>query len=203
MFGFAKKKVSFTGDLTHLISKHNDLFYVKGQTVEVPKGYEVILINKKGQIQSVKNAYEFKLNSSIKYVYYAKSDKIVIRGKWGTSQRVTIKDQNNNPISIGSHGEFEYRLINPIRFINTRMNHDKFVDEKSTNEVVLSRVTEIFYKVISEIKTINSEKISDSTLDIKQKIKRELSSKLIDIGIELTNLTVENLNIRLSNQEGK
>jgi len=196
MFGFKKEKISFTGDTNHLISRHINTNFRKGQLVEVPKGYEVVLINKEGKTETVKNVHEFKLNAKLKFLYYSKSNRLTIKAKWGTSTRLTATNHNGKVILIGAHGTFDYRLINAVKFINNRMANFAYANESLLSEMVLSRVTEIFQTVIVEEGSINDIDPAIFTLNLKKKIRLMLQQDLEEDGIELVNFTISDLNIK-------
>ena len=196
MFGLGKKKVAFAGDVNHLITKHSADKYGKGQVVEVPKGYDVIMIASDGTIESLKNAFEFKLKDKIKYVYYVKSTKTIMKGNWGTPARISVKEKGGSQVTLGAYGTFEFRLVNAIKFINTSMTNIEFVDEGLLTELVLARVVEVFQQVVREIKVVDQEEINDLTLLFKEKVTENLNRKLDDSGIEMVEILIENLNIQ-------
>jgi membrane protease subunit (stomatin/prohibitin family) len=196
MFGLNKKdKVAFSGNPKHLISRHQAIKYKKGQLIEVPKGYQLVLISKDGRVESFKDKHEFRLDKEFKYIYYVKSDKVLLRGKWGTAKRIIVKDTDNNNVSLGTHGVFEYRLLNPIRFIDTQINNHEFIDSLILEDIVAEYALNSLRLALSELKQVNKDTgILNSALTIK--IKNSLENKLNRIGIELIDFAIENITLR-------
>jgi membrane protease subunit (stomatin/prohibitin family) len=196
MFGSKKNKISFNGNSSHLISRHDGKEYKKGQIIEVPKGYEAILIEKEGRIEPFKNTHEKKLAFDLKYIYYVKSDKTVIKGNWGTSKRVLTKNQNNDLITLGAHGEFEYRLVNSVKFINNRINNIEHIDESVLTNIILAKAIEAFQVIVVQTGAIDESKLTEITLNIKPQVQAILFERLIKDGIELIDFTIKNVNTR-------
>jgi membrane protease subunit (stomatin/prohibitin family) len=193
---FFKKKVSFSGDSNHLISKHNANSYDKNQKVEVPRGYEVILMEASGQSEVLRNVLEFKLKDKTKYIYYVKGTKNILKGNWGTPSRIDVKTVEGKISTLGGYGTFEFKLANPLKFINTRMNTSDFVEESNLVELVLSKIIELFQLASTQLPTVDESKMTEVTLKYKTKVQDLLKKKLDENGIEIVDFVIENLNVQ-------
>jgi membrane protease subunit (stomatin/prohibitin family) len=193
---FFKKKVSFSGDANHLISKHSANSYDKNQKVEVPKGFEVILMEANGQSEVLRNVLEFKLKDKTKYIYYVKSTKNILKGNWGTPSRIEVKATDGKILTLGGYGTFEFKLTNPLKYINTRMSSSEFTDENSLVELVLSKLIEMFQLSSTKLPAIDESKMTEVTLSYKRKVQELLKAKLEENGIELVDFVIENLNVQ-------
>jgi len=192
---FKKQKVSIEGNESYLLIKHGGTSFAKKQIVEVPKGYEVILFEADGTTEIIKNKLEFKLSNPVKYIYYAKSSKVIYKGSWGTTSRLQVQT-DSGLMTLGGYGNLEYKLSNAIKFVNTRLINIEFVDEETLTNMVLDKLPELFQLALSEIKDVDESKLTDLTLELKSKVFEMLSKKLNSNGIELTDFVIENINLQ-------
>jgi membrane protease subunit (stomatin/prohibitin family) len=193
---FFKKKVSFSGDSNHLISRHNADSYDKNQTVEVPRGYAVVLMEADGRTEQLEKDLEFKLKDKTKYIYYVKGTKNILKGNWGTPSRIDVKTVEGKVATIGGYGSFEFKLSNALKFINTRMSNSEFAEEATLTELVLSKIIELFQLASTELPSIDESKMTKITLEYKNKVQELLKEKLYENGIEIVDFVIENLNVQ-------
>jgi membrane protease subunit (stomatin/prohibitin family) len=193
---FFKKKVSFSGEANQLISKHSANSYDKNQKVEVPRGYEVILMEANGQSEVLRNVLEFKLKDKTKYIYYVKGTKNILKGNWGTPSRIDVKTVEGKISTLGGYGTFEFKLANPLKFINTRMNNSEFAEETTLTELVLSKIIELFQLASTQLPSIDESKMTEVTLKYKSRVQDLLKKKLDENGIEIVDFVIENLNVQ-------
>lgn len=193
---FGKKSVKFEGNLEHLIVLHRRDKYPKNTLVEVPKGYEVVIFEPNGTTEVIKNMFEFKLKYEAKYIYYVKSNKAIFQSKWGTPSRINVLGDNGATKSLGAYGNIEFKLMNPVRFINNRLNTFQYLDEETFIQLVLSKLPEFFQIAVKDLEPIN---LSDSTglaLNLKKSLMDHVAKRLDEMGIELTDIVVENANLQ-------
>ena len=193
---FFKKKVSFSGEANQLISKHSANSYDKNQKVEVPRGYEVILMEANGQSEVLRNVLEFKLKDKTKHIYYVKGTKNILKGNWGTPSRIDVKTVEGKISTLGGYGTFEFKLANPLKFINTRMNNSEFAEETTLTELVLSKIIELFQLASTQLPSIDESKMTEVTLKYKSRVQDLLKKKLDENGIEIVDFVIENLNVQ-------
>jgi membrane protease subunit (stomatin/prohibitin family) len=191
---FFKKKVSFNGDVNHLISKHDANSYDKNQLIEIPRGYSVILMEANGRTVT-KTELEFKLTDKTKYVYYVKSTKNIFTNPWGTPSRIEVKTKQGNIVTLGGYGTFEFKLSNPIKYINTKMNTLDFVDIDQLSAVVLSKIIDLFQETSTKLPPIDESDMTQVTLNYKSKLLELLKERLDDNGIEVIDFMIDNLNL--------
>ena len=193
---FGKKIVKFEGNPEHLIVLHRRDRYAKNTLVEVPKGYEVAIFEPDGTTEVIKNVYEFKLKNDAKYIYYVRSNKVIFQSKWGTPSRINVLDQEGRANSLGSYGNIEFKLMNPVRFINNRLSAFQYLDEEGLIQLVLSKLPEFFQLAIKDVEPIDASDVTGLGLAIKNSLMQNVAKRLDDMGIELVDVVVENVNLQ-------
>lgn len=195
MFG-SKNKVTFQGNNEDLIVLAKVKKLSKNTLVEVPKGYETILVDTEGKMELFKNRLEFKLQSYYKYLYFVKSYQSVHNTNWGTRSRIQVETKENKIMTLGSYGNLEFQLMNPSRYINTRMQGKDSVTAKDLTEMILDKIPEFFQETVSEYGLIDASNLNKVTIGFKKMFKEKLSDYLEYSGIELVGLVVENINLQ-------
>jgi len=192
---FKKPIISHHPDANHLISKVPGEAFKKGTTLKVAQGYEAILMDQDGSLEVIKNTYELKLDRLVYYIYFAKSNRKIIKTNWGTPNRIQLETKEGKK-TLGAFGATEFQLKNPIRFITTRMNEDLFVDELGLAKLVLSRIPELFHQVVPSLEPLEIAKESVLTNQFKETLTPLLSDALDDLGIELKSFMIDNVNFK-------
>ena len=190
---FKKKPITHQPDATHLISKVPGEAFKKSQTLKIPPGYEAILIDQDGSQEVIKNVFELKFDHPVYFVYFAKSNRKIIKTNWGTPTRIKC-ETNEGPKTMGAFGSVEFQLKNPIRFITTRMSGDSFVDETILAKLVLAKIPDLFHQVVPSIEPLDISKESVLTTTFKTQLTPKLDATLDDLGIQIKSFVVENMN---------
>jgi len=198
---FKKSITKHQPETEHLVSKVPGSGFKKGQSVSVPQSYEAILMDREGTVEIVKNQLQVKLESGIEYIYFAKSNRKVMRSNWGTPSRINVETSKGKQ-SLGGFGYVEFQLTNPVRLINTRMQNDEFADEASLSKLVLSRVPELLHQVLPTLEPLDIANESKLIIQLKEALTPLLKESLDSLGIGLQALVVENINFQ-SQQGGE
>ncbi len=190
-----KKKVFLDMKQEYLIERHPNRDFSKGTKVSVLKNQELVLVTPGGLMEVLKNTYDYKLKEKVKYLYFASSNKSVQSANWGTKSRVQIEISNQLK-TLGGYGSIQFRLINPVRYIEKRMGNNTFVTAEMLTDLVLAKVPESMVEVVLELQEKDKKDINTLTLKVKNLLTNLLSETLAQMGIELVDLVVTNLNLQ-------
>jgi hypothetical protein len=192
---FKKKVFMHSPESHHIISKVPENGFKKGESVQVPQGYEALLFEADGGQELIKNQLLIKLENPIQYVYFAKSNRRIIRSNWGTPNRIKVNTEVGLK-SFGGFGFVEFQLINPLRFVATRMSNETFVDEAIITQIVLGRIPEAMHQVLPGLEPLSTENESVIINQLVESLKPVLNKALDNIGIRLETLVIENINFQ-------
>lgn len=180
-------------EASHLISKVPGSHFRKGTPLKIPQGYEAVLMDQDGSQEVIKNTFEIKLDRPIYYIYLAKSNRKILKSNWGTATRIQCETKVGKQ-SLGAFGTVEFQLINPIRFITTRMIEDTYVDETILSKLVLAKIPDLFHQVVPELEPIDTSKESVITNAFKKHLTPKLEATLDDLGIQIKSFVIANMN---------
>jgi membrane protease subunit (stomatin/prohibitin family) len=195
MFGIFRKKIQFSMNESYLIEKHPGKDFKKKSKLSLQKNQEVILVYPDGLSETIKNQFDLTLKEKVKYLFYAQSNRSVQTVNWGTKSRVAIQI-NNKPQTLGGYGTIEFRLMNPMRYIEKRMGNHTFVTPEMLTELVLSKIPEELLHVVVDLKKADQQDINTLTLAVKKALLVRMSDVLSEMGIELTDLVITNINLK-------
>jgi membrane protease subunit (stomatin/prohibitin family) len=195
MFGIFRKKIQFNMNQAYLIEKHPGKDFKKNTKVSLQKNQELVMVYPDGLSETIKNQFDLKLKEKVKYLFYAQSNRSVQSVNWGTKSRVAIQVQSS-PKTLGGYGMIEFRLMNPTRYIEKRMGNANFVTPDMLTELVLSKIPEELLQVVVGLKDTDKKDINTLTLAVKKSLTIRLSDVLSEMGIELTDLVITNINLK-------
>jgi membrane protease subunit (stomatin/prohibitin family) len=193
---FNKKVITFTGDVSHYITKHPEQGFKKKQQVEVPNNYELVLIAEDGTTEVIRNQYVVKLKEPYRFMYFVKNNKKIIKTNWGTASRIQTKTKQNETVSIGGYGTIEFRMVNAIRLISYRMNNDAFIDEELLIEMLLSKLPEVLADAVDTLGLIDAEDINALQKDLKEQTLEKLKHQGTLMGLDIADFVIEHINVQ-------
>lgn len=192
---FSKPKIKLEMKEEYLIQRHPDQDFKKKRIVETLKNQEIILIYPNGTSEASKNNFEYTLKEPVKYIYYVKSNKLIHQSNWGTKSRVEINFDGQKQ-TLGGYGSIEFKLMNPTRYIERRMSTAMFLTPEMLTEFVLARIPEALVSVVLKLKESEKKDMNTLTVAVKQRLSEELTVSLSEMGIELVELIITNLNLQ-------
>lgn len=195
MFGLFSKKIQFSINEAYLIEKHPGKDFKKKTKISLEKNQELILVYPDGLSEAVKNQFDIKLKEKVKYLFYAQSNRSVQSVNWGTKSRVaiTIGDKEQ---TLGGYGMIEFRLMNPMRYIEKRMGTASYVTPEMLTELVLSKIPQELLSVVMDLSDKQKAEINTLTVAVKKGLLKQMKDILHEMGIELTDLVVTNVNLK-------
>lgn len=195
MFGLFRKKINFSMKNDYLIEKHPGRDFKKKTKVSLQKNQELILVYPDGLSETLKNQFDIVLKEKVKYLFYAQSNRSIQSVNWGTKSRVMI-DIDGTQQSLGGYGSIEFRLMNPMRYIEKRMGNGTFVTPEMLSELVLAKIPEELIQVVLDLSATDKSDVNVLTLAVKEKLQSRLTTVMSEMGIEVSNLIVGNINLR-------
>jgi membrane protease subunit (stomatin/prohibitin family) len=192
---FKSKSIVYDFDNNHIISKIPGQNFKKGSTIDNPPGFEAVLLDQDGSQEVIKNTHLIKLNRPVYNIFYVQSNRKIIKAKWGTPTRIKVKTQDGYQ-NLGGYGHIEFQLINPLRYINTRLNNNQYLDEEMLTKMVLSWIPDLFHQIMKDLEPIDSNEESANVLKLKELLQPKLDKVLDEVGVLLKTLNVENLNFQ-------
>lgn len=195
MFGLFRKKLQFSIKDDYLIEKHPGRDFKKKTKVSLQKNQELILVYPDGLSETLKNQFDIVLKERVKYLFYAQSNRSIQSVNWGTKSRVQIEFQGTQQ-TLGGYGSIEFRLMNPMRYIEKRMGNATFVTPNMLADLVLAKIPEELLQVVMDLSEKDKVDLNVLTLAIKEKLQERLSQSMSEMGIEVTALIVGNINLK-------
>ncbi len=170
------------------------VFVCKGQIADIFGPGDYTLDTDNLPILSTLEALPYLFNSPIKSDLYFINTTQFLNNKWGTKNPIIKRDPELGIVRIGAFGTFAFRVSDPAVFMN---------------EMFGARSLNMTYDIIEYLKSFVSEAIAqclgeteESVLDLAMKY-RELSAvitpyvneKSMKLGIEISEATIENINL--------
>lgn len=197
---FKKPTIRHQPDADHLISRVNQRHFKKGVTVEIPSGYELVCVDASGASEVIKNVLTHKLPEAVELLFFVKNNRRVIRSNWGTPNRLNVTTTKGDH-TLGGYGHVEFQLINPVRFIMTRMTEDLTLTEQALTKLVLGHVTTMLRNVLPPMEPLDVTQETTLIKQLSQAMEKEFARVLDDFGIASKSLVIENLNVKPLEEE--
>ncbi len=170
------------------------VFVSKGQIADILGPGDYTLDTGNLPVLSTLEAFPYRFNSPIKSDLYFINTTQFLNNKWGTKNPIIKKDAEIGLVRIGAFGTFAFRVSDPEVFMN---------------EIFGARSLNLTCDIVDYLKSFVGEAIAqclgeaeESILDLATKY-RELSSvitpyvngKAEKLGIEISEATIENINL--------
>ena len=195
MFGLFIKKIQFSMNEAYLIERYSGKDFKKNTKISLQKNQELIVVYPDGLSETLKNQFDIKLKEKVKYLFYAQSNRSVQSVNWGTKSRVSI-EVNGKAQTLGGYGTIEFRLMNPMRYIEKRMGTATFVTPEMLTDLVLSKIPQELLQVVMDLSDKQKKDINTLTVAVKKGLQTQMTEVLNEMGIELTDLVVTNVNLK-------
>lgn len=192
---FGSKPIELVMKDQYLIERHPNQDFKKGTKVTIQKNQELVLMLPGGLMEVIKNQFDLRLDERVKYLYFALSNKAIQQSNWGTKSRVQL-EIDGIPKSLGGYGTIQFRLMNPIRYIEKRMGNATFVTAEMLTDLVLAKIPEALSQIALELKESDKREINKLTIKVKELLSQALTTVLSDMGIELVDMVVTNINLQ-------
>ncbi len=194
-------KLSFEGKKEDLITLHPITNIPKKSSIEIPQGYHIVLLNKDGTSELVKNQYNYIVAEPAMYVYYVKNHQGVHKSNWGTRSRLNVKTADNTAMTLGGYGNVEWKITNPIQLITRRLEHHKEINKDDIAKILLDKIPSIFQDILTKQPIVDPSEVNTIIDTIRPKVKTALNAYLHQSGIEVDDIVIESINFQLLEEE--
>lgn len=173
--------------------------FKKGQTLEIPQGYEACMFRANGAQELIQDVYKYKLTDPVQYIYLSKSNRAAIHSKWGTPNRFKVQTANGVK-TLGAFGQMEFQLLNPIRFLEKQTNREGSIDEALITQLVLARISEAFQDVIPSLEPFESTQEIQVIKKLKEPLQKTLDLKLSKFGMSVASISIDSVNFQAAEE---
>ena len=145
-------------------------------------------------ILSTLKGWSYGFNSPFKAEVYFFSTRVFTNLKWGTSKPITLRDSELGPIRLRAYGNYSIRVESPTQFLQELVSTDGLFQVDEVSAHLRNIIVNAFAKWVgsSQIPLLDlAAHYGDLGDNIRQAIQPDMGS----VGIELTNLLIENISL--------
>ena len=139
-------------------------------------------------------AVPYALNSPLKADVFFVSTKQFINQNWGTKNPVIIRDKEFDIIRIRAFGNYAFRIIEPKKFMEEVYGTQRKAETSEIVDYLTSLIVDAFSVVIGEL-NISILDLAKNYREIGSKVQEKVNKKAKDIGIEFSNVIIENISL--------
>lgn len=180
----------------HLIECVSGGPFRKKSMIDIPKGYEVVLIEADGTSEIIRNQHQYRLDRDVHAIFYAKTNALVQKAKWGTPSRIDVTMKDGTSKTLGAHGVMSFTLANPLRYLNKRMGTEADLTKEALKSLVTDRMTDIMRSQLERFKGGVPDDTTKLARTLQSDVKEALITYLDDFGIQVDDLTIESITIQ-------
>ncbi len=136
--------------------------------------------------------WKYGFDSPFKAEVYYVNTKQFINQKWGTSSKITLRDQDFGLVRVGARGVYSYRVSDVVTFMKEIFGTNRDYSTSSLSEYFKSIVVSCFSDAFGEAKVPVLD-IPAKYRELSDIVKQELTTEFTNIGLELVNFVVENV----------
>lgn len=139
-------------------------------------------------------AVPYALNSPLKADVFFVSTKQFINQNWGTKNPVIIRDKEFDIVRIRAFGNYAFRIIEPKKFMEEVYGTQRKAETSQIVDYLTSFIVEAFSIVIGEL-NVPVLDLAKNYREIGSKVQEKVNEKTKDIGIEFSNVVIENISL--------
>ncbi len=114
--------------------------------------------------------------------------------KWGTANPILMRDPEFGAIRVRGYGSFSFRVGEPDVFLKELLGTNASFRTADISDYLKTMLISGITDAIGESK-ISALDLAGNTLEFNEIVKRKNQEKFKEIGIELTNLFIENMSV--------
>ena len=111
--------------------------------------------------------------------------------KWGTTNPITIRDNEFGPIRVRGYGTFSFRVEDPERLLKELFGTNSSLTTADIIEYLKSILVSGVSDTMAESK-VSALDLAANLMEFSQACKRQVGDKFRELGLELVNLVCEN-----------
>ncbi len=114
--------------------------------------------------------------------------------KWGTANPILMRDPEFGAIRVRGYGSFAFRVIEPGVFLQELLGTGASFRTQDVTDYLKTMLISGITDAIGESK-ISALDLAGNTLEFNEIVKRKNQEKFGEIGLQLTNLFIENMSV--------
>lgn len=129
-------------------------------------------------------------------IYYARRSEL--RGKFGTKEPITFRDNDFGMVRIRIFGQFAYKVLDPLLFITQFVGTEAITTTGSVVEWLRDQIVMIINDVLGEMKRDKNMAVIDMPAyleEIEQMLLARVKDDVGRYGLEITKITGLNINL--------
>lgn len=139
-------------------------------------------------------SWKYGFNSPFKAEVYFVNTKQFIDQKWGTQSPVAIRDPQFGQVEIRARGLYSFRVVDPAKFMRELFGtRGSFKTEDITN-TFRTYLVQYLKDTIAESK-LSFFDLQTQLIEFSAKVKENVKEKFDQFGLEIVDLTVEDLSL--------
>ncbi len=114
--------------------------------------------------------------------------------KWGTMNPIMMRDPEFGMIRVRGFGSFAYRVYDPSVFLRELFGTNSSFKIEDINGYLKSMLLSSLADALGESR-ISAIDLAANTMEFNQIVKAKIQDKFREIGLEMTNLFIENMSV--------
>lgn len=170
------------------------IFINEGQVADVfePGRYE--LSTKNMPIMTKLESWKYGFNSPFKAEVYFVNTKQFLDQRWGTTNPIMMRDKDFGVIRLRGFGTYAYRVADPVVFMREVFGSNRFADTEMISPQLKKQILSSLTDLLSE-SGVPALDLASQYDELSAACKNKVSQQFAEYGLEITNLTIENLSL--------
>ena len=170
------------------------VFFKGGQFADILKEGTHKLTTNNLPVLSKLMALPYLFNSPIKADLYFISLRQFIGYKWNTKNPIIVRDKEFKVVRVKSFGTYSFKITDVDKFVREVLGTQKKFETSDIIEYLSSYLTEAFSVILGEL-NIPIIDLSTQYIKLAKLIQLKANIKAKDIGIEFSNVVIENISL--------
>ena len=170
------------------------VFFKGGQFADILGEGTHTLTTKNLPVLSTIMAFPYLFNSPLRADLYFISLKQFVGYKWMTKNPLIIRDKEFNMVRLKSFGTFAFRIVNIEKFVREVLGTQRKFESEDIVEYLNSYIVEAFSVILGEV-NISIIDLATQYGKLANLIQLKANMKTKEMGIELSNLNIENISL--------
>ncbi len=168
------------------------IFMVKGKIADVFKpGIHTLIVSNLPILSSLL-AWPRGFKSPFTADVFFINTKQFTNQKWGTSNPITMRDKEFGSIRLRGYGNYAFKVKEPVTFLKELFGTNSNFTTESVSDYLKSFLVAGISDTIAESK-ISALDLACNLLEFNKVVKNQISHHFEELGLELTNLVIENI----------
>ena len=138
--------------------------------------------------------WSYGFNSPFKAEVYFFSSKVFTNLKWGTSNPITIRDPELGPIRLRAFGNYSIRVSDPTQLLEDLVSTDGLFQVDEISDHLRNIIVNCFASWVGKAEVPLLD-LAAHYGDLGDRVRDEIKPEMNQVGIELTQLLIENISL--------